>query len=416
MVALDHKMDDDVDQYRQLAENIRQHHVYGRDGKDGIQPTAFRPPLYPLLLAGTSVSGNVSRLQVMILHLLVAVATVLIVIRLAQDLGIGRASWLAGLLVAIDPILLYQSTQLMTETVATLLAVLLLWVLARSDKGRHPNWMFLSGMIAGLAILCRPTFLAFAGLAWLLVAAGRHWKPLAMFTLAGSLVMMPWIVRNARQLGKPVLATTHGGYTLLLGNNPLFYEHLRTAPRGAVWNPDRFDAGWHNNHLSEDPGFDFWSDTTPSPSAGPRRGELEDDQFAYRVAAHSIRADLPGFGWSCLVRLGRFWNPLAHQLVQDESTGSRLLRYATGAWYVGILALAATGIWRRRSNLRSGGWAWGLLLCLAFSLVHTFYWSDIRMRAPVMPFVYLAALSCLVGSQRLGENRGCPGIQLSENR
>jgi len=43
----------------------------------------------------------------------------------------------------------------------------------------------------------------------------------------------------------------------------------------------------------------------------------------------------------------------------------------------------------------SDPWIWGLLLCLAFSLAHVFFWSQIRMRAPLMPFVYLAALSCL---------------------
>ena len=411
MLALNQKLDADVDQYRQLAENLRQHHVYGRQGQGEIHPTAFRPPLYPLLLAGTSPDGTVGRWQVMILHLLMAIASAWIMILLARASGLGQASWLAGLLVTVDPILFYQSTQLMTETLATLLALLLLLALLRSGEGREPRWMLVAGMIAGLAILCRPTFLAFAGLAWLLLAVRRRWKPMMLFSAAAAVVLVPWIVRNSLVLGKPVLTTTHGGYTLLLGNNPHFYKHLRTAPWGSTWNPDRFDADWRRNHVSEDPGFDFWANN-PAPAGGTHpRGEVEDDQFAYQVAFHSIRAEPASFAWSCLVRLGRLWSPFPHQVNPNESLPALLLRLGTVAWYLVILVAAIAGCWRRRSAWKTDPWIWGLLLCLSFSLVHTFYWSNIRMRAPLMPFVYLAALGCLASRGSRPEPRTEPAVE-----
>jgi hypothetical protein len=34
---------------------------------------------------------------------------------------------------------------------------------------------------------------------------------------------------------------------------------------------------------------------------------------------------------------------------------------------------------------------WGILLALVFTAVHTFYWTNIRMRAPLMPAVAIAA-------------------------
>ncbi len=395
MLSLQHKLDLDVDQYRQLAETLRQDHVYGRQGAEKVHPTAFRPPLYPLMLAGTSPDGTVGNWQVIIVHLLMSIASAWIMILLARACGAGRACWLAGLLVTIDPVLLYQSTQLMTETLATLLALLLLLAMVKSDGGSSGRWMLLAGAIAGLAILCRPTFLAFAGLAWLVIAARRHWKPLVAFSLASGAVLMPWVIRNAIVLEKPVITTTHGGYTLLLGNNPLFYEHLRSAPYGSTWNPNEFDNGWRKNHLSDDPGFDFWS-AKPAPSKpSPPRGEVDDDRFAYQVAFHSMRAEPAAFAWSCLVRLGRLWSPLPHQVDPEESMSARLVRYASGAWYLVILGMATVGCWRKKSAWLSDPWIWGLLLCLAFSVVHLFYWSNIRMRAPLMPFVYLAALNCL---------------------
>ena len=36
---------------------------------------------------------------------------------------------------------------------------------------------------------------------------------------------------------------------------------------------------------------------------------------------------------------------------------------------------------------------WGLLLCFTFTAVHALYWSNMRMRAPLMPFICLMAAS-----------------------
>ena len=163
--------------------------------------------------------------------------------------------------------------------------------------------------------------------------------------------------------------------------------------------------------MSEDPGFDFWSDA-PAPAGNVhRRREVEDDQFAYRVAFHSIRREPASFAWSCLVRLGRLWSPFPHQVNPNESLLALLLRLGTAAWYLVILVAAIVGCWRRRSAWKTDPWIWGLLLCPSFSLVHTFYWSNIRMRAPLMPFVYLAALGCLASRGSRPEPRTEPAVE-----
>ena len=60
----------------------------------------------------------------------------------------------------------------------------------------------------------------------------------AIGLLAAVCGLAPWAIRNQIVVGRPIVSTTHGGYTLLLGNNPSFYDHLRTAPRGTVWSAD----------------------------------------------------------------------------------------------------------------------------------------------------------------------------------
>ena len=46
-------------------------------------------------------------------------------------------------------------------------------------------------------------------------------------------------------------------------------------------------------------------------------------------------------------------------------------------------------------------WIWGVLLCVAFTAVHTFYWTNLRMRAPLMPFVALVAAAAVDKSPKL---------------
>src|SRR4029434_3969618 len=91
------------------------------------------------------------------------------------------------------------------------------------------------------------------------------------------------------------------------------------------------------------------------------------------------------------------------KLTADESTGRRLLRYATAAWYCGVYGLAAVGIWRLRWKLVRAPWVWGVLLCLTFTAVHTLYLCNLRMRAPLMRFVALVAGAALTPTRSVSE-------------
>jgi len=131
----------------------------GEGQGEGV-PTAYRPPLYPLLLAGCVPLGEHGRVAIGLLHVVLGVATVGLVWVLARWWGLGElGAALAALLIAGDPILLAQSAQVMTETLATFLAtaglVLLAWASRRPTKYRA----MLAGATLALGVLCRPTLL-----------------------------------------------------------------------------------------------------------------------------------------------------------------------------------------------------------------------------------------------------------------
>ena len=97
------------------------------------------------------------------------------------------------------------------------------------------------------------------------------------------------------------------------------------------------------------------------------------------------------FVYACFYRIVQLWNPLPHQVSEDESLLHRVLRYAVAVWYVAVFAAAVCGIRVLGFGVVRTPWLWGVLLCLVFTGAHTFYWSNLRMRAPLMPFVCLLA-------------------------
>ncbi len=382
----------DPDAYRLIAENLSEHGVYSRSQADApIIPTAYRPPLYPTLLAALAWQGRVTPWSVATLHVVLGTLSVLLVWILAQKWRLGRWSYLTAIMVACDPILLNQSTEVMTETLATFLAVAGLLALTRFDHFPSGKSALLAGIVLGLATLCRPTFLVWTVLvAVRTVAHGERRLGVkhASLILVGFLVVLaPWVIRNQRAMGRPVLATTHGGYTLLLGNNPHFYDHLRRGRWTRVWDarellPMLEQSAKRNTSGSLDEQQD-------AGQGGVEHREIVADRRLYELGKEAIREDPSMFAYASLVRFWRFWSPLPNRLSDNESPARTLARWTIAFWYTGVFMIALAGLFRLGRRAAAPPWVWGFLCVLAMTAVHTVFWSNMRMRAPAMPMVYL---------------------------
>jgi 4-amino-4-deoxy-L-arabinose transferase-like glycosyltransferase len=393
-------LDNDPDGYRYLAENLLHRGIFGY----GQVSSAYRPPLYPLLLTPCVALGPLAVVAMAVLHVALGVATVWLVYRLGRRWGLGGYALAAAALVACDPILLMQSTQVMTETPATFLAAVSLLLLTSASE-RPSTWRaMLAGGCLALTALCRATFLPFmilAALALPMFAQGsrERLRVFGSFAAAAALVLSPWAMRNQIHFGRPIVATTHGGYTLLLGNNPSFYQYLRTGAWGTVWDADEFNRTWRAQATR----------TRPAD-------EIRNDRLAYAQAWQTIRQEPGTFVYSCAVRAGRLWAPLPHRVDPSEAPAKQCLRYLVGLWYLVELALAVIGLVALSRGARQGEtwratWLWGILLAACFTAIHALYWSNVRMRAPLMPVVALAASAgaASIGARLLGRK------SLSEN-
>ncbi len=392
---------EDPDSYAQLATNWAESGVYGFSASgtaedNSVHPTAFRPPLYPWLLSWLVVDGQLSLVGTAWLHGVMGLSSVWLTLSIGRRLQL-RFAPLAALAVAVDPLLMRASQLVMTETVATLLVLLAwrLWLSAVSaaieagpgcSTARFPlrSWSAagLLGLLCGLSILARPTAAPWAALCVLsLVATGAScWKrrsATSIIAVLGVLVCVaPWTLRNWSQLGKPIWATSHGGYTLYLANNPTLYQHIVNNGPSRDWNTDRFDADWL---------------ARPRPVGTATERELADDRWAYAEAWQTITEQPLLFAVSCIVRVGWLWAPW------PNASPYSLATWTIGVWYSVwfVAALHSVGCLRRNwlSKLRWAQWLPAVWLLVTLTGIHAVYWSNMRMRGPAMPIVYLLAVS-----------------------
>ncbi len=378
-------LSDDRDVYLALSTGVAEGRGYSVH--DSEVPTAFRPPLYPLLLAVTGTSG--SPFGRALLHLVLGVSTVWLTFVLGRRLGLSeRLALCAAALVACDPLLLRYTTFPMTETLATFLSTALLVCVATPTGTRQ---QLATGVVFGLNVLCRPTMWVFAGLMglWWIVSTWRSGREtvteshrvsrtVPWITIAAALVVvLPWVVRNAIVMGRPILMTTHGGYTLLLGNNPNFYREVVDQPWGTVWDGSKGE------------GQEVWaaSINLRLDEAGVT-SEVARDRWMGRLAREHIREQPGMFVRACLLRFRRFWS-----LAPQGGTGSTIppsVRQPIAVFYGGVFLLAAIGLLRVIFS-KPDRWVPLILLIVTFVSVHLVYWSNARMRSPVVPVISLLA-------------------------
>jgi hypothetical protein len=358
---------DDPDNYLPMARSL----ASGEGFALRERPTAYRPPLYPLILAPLA-AGRDEWIPwgIALLHLGLGAGTVGLTAVAAQRFGLSRTrAMAAALIVACDPVLIVQCRSVMTETPAAFLVAAILAGLASGGL----RGAVLGGLGFGLAGLCRPSLLAGAGLtvlASLLATPGDLRQRLRRNTglvLTVGLVLLPWMIRNLALFGEPVWTTTHGGYTLALANNPVYYRDVLDGEPGQVWTG-------HDQWL--------WWDSVNRETHG--MSEPQADRYLKAQVWRLVRERPGDFGRAMLARLGHFWSVAPAASVYPAG-----VRWATFAWTLPLWIALGLGLSRRSL------WHWpriaAPMIVIGLTLVHAFFWTDLRMRAPIVPSIALIA-------------------------
>jgi 4-amino-4-deoxy-L-arabinose transferase-like glycosyltransferase len=167
--------------------------------------TAFRPPLYPVFLAGVYVLTGPDVFAARIANAFVGTGIVALIGVLAFQLWGRRESLVAMALGAVYVPLILVGQSVMSEPLAVLF---MLGALAAALR----RWALVAGVLMGLAILGRANALVL--LLPLAVAVWRGPKPAAVLVLAAVLTVVPWTIRNAVVLDHFVPVSTQLGSAL----------------------------------------------------------------------------------------------------------------------------------------------------------------------------------------------------------
>lgn len=361
----------DEEFYDEIARNLLAGQGYVIHAGDA--PSLYRPPGYPLLLAGVFAVSGGAYAPVYVLQTLFDLLTLAAVYTLGRGMFGERTARLAVALCALYPFFSYYSVRLLTESGFTLLlaAGLLAWWSA-TRSGRLASAVA-AGIALGAATLFRFSLFPFllpAALAPFVRGPGARPSPVATgrriacslaMPAAALAVLLPWTARNYAVTGRAVLLGTGSAYNLWLGN------HVETGGRD-------------NDELTG-PALRRLQEDIAGVTAG--RGDaftLENERRFAAAAREELFAHPGATAGLVLRKAGRFWFSVFQP-------GNRWLERVLVPLQAGLLALAAAGAWLAWRRGRPAGLA--ALAVLYFNGVHALSVATYRYCLPVMPVVLL---------------------------
>jgi 4-amino-4-deoxy-L-arabinose transferase-like glycosyltransferase len=336
-------------------------------------PTAWMPPVYPLLVSGVfrlfGVYTKTSALALLSLNSLFSALTCLPVFALAR-IGFGeRAAKWAGWGWAFFPYAIHFSSGFIWPTTLTtfLLPVLILWIL-RLESAGGPRAGLCFGLAGGVAALNDPiVFSVLPALAvwlyWRRRQKGYPWKvPATAMAVGFVLIVAPWFVRNYR--------TFH----IFVPFRPIFGLELHIGNHG--------DA----SHFA--PGADHPSNDKEELLAYSTMGERAYMEMKKAQAVEFITSHPAWFAGVTVRRIFYMWTSFWSLDAEFQAQEPFDLANVFLTTVVDLIAFA--GLWRafRSGSLVAVPFALALLL---FPLVYyVTHWED-YYRRPIDPVIVVLA-------------------------
>jgi len=369
----------DSAQYLALARSIVRH---GAFSFDGVTLTAYRPPLYPALIALLWHGHRPPLLTVYLVQAVLGAMTAVFVYLIARRAFGRKVALTAALLVAFGPMSGRYVATVMTETLFTFLLVggVLAW-----GRGR---WIS-AGVALGLATLTRAVLYPFV-LLLVAAAAWPRWRRLPMVSCGGRaalvalLVVAPWVVRNYRLVGRPTVAEAGWTDNLVFGT-----IRLRVGERAwpQLLAPHRVEASTAGGHTAA------W----PTTAVGVLRYVVHHpgDWLLARLSQYPrLFIDTGGYmlRGSSNLSFAAAW--------RTGRIGPLLVQVGMAAGNVVFFVLAAWGLIRERRRLPAALPIWAFPAFLIVAQLPMY--ADARYGLPMTPLLAVFAASVLAAPRTPG--------------
>ena len=339
-------------------------------------PSWVAPPLFPLWIAGLYWALGQKVLVIFLANIILSAATGWLIYLLARRRFNPRTALIFLALWAVYPYSIYYCGSTFRETFFTFLTALMLSILDRWFERGGLRWACWGGVCGALIALTNPSGLLFVGAApfgcWLVRRSSSVWRAAACFYLLVVLLYAPWVVRNQRAFGRPLLTNIHGVMNLYHGLR-IPNDGLGTEVEGEFRRTDPVEV---------------------RASTLVLQGRFVEAESLYKAGSRRLILQNPAaYVWQCLTRVVKFWRPFPYRRNYSYS-------YAKVFWTSllsdGILIpLGFVGLWlcRRRWKELLPVYLLTLFVPLAYYLTYVV----IRFRMPVMLAVILAAASVIEG-------------------
>lgn len=365
----------DAGVYDGLAQSIVTLHCYCFPGH---MVTAFRPPLWPVIIAGVYAIFGVDVQAAQMACAVLGAGTCVLVYLFARDLFGRRVALVAGLLAAVYAGMFIWDGWLFSESLFIFLQMAFLLAVVRLQRTRQRRWAVLGGVALGLSALARPNgalLLALLALWAGIMLVGRFvpWRVLvprvALLAVVALAVVLPWTIRDAAVTGSILPVSTIG--TTLAGAYNDMTDQPTSGLYGIWWLPPNENADFHPHTSADEVTLEqtalAWINAHP-------------DQTRTLLLVHAEHMWVPYL---------YTWNDLPFE-EYPQRPASQVVMGLLPWMSIPVFALAALGFaltWRKRRRELVVVY---LLVALTVMENVAFYGSP-RFRAPIEPFLVLLA-------------------------
>jgi 4-amino-4-deoxy-L-arabinose transferase-like glycosyltransferase len=183
---------------------------------NGVDPTAFRAPGYPLFLVVVLFLTGKSFVLARIVNILMGAVTVVLVFLLGERMFDRTTALIASLVLSIYPVFVGISGELISDTLFVFLVCAFLLMIALAGDDARSRWAMLgAGLFLGWALVTRTELVAF--FPFLIVWSYFHFRrtgtvgrALIFLLLPAMCFALPWVYRNYTLYNKFTMTTGVG--------------------------------------------------------------------------------------------------------------------------------------------------------------------------------------------------------------
>ncbi|MDI6752153.1 MAG: glycosyltransferase family 39 protein [bacterium] len=341
-------------------------------------PTAGRPPLYPLFLAGVYSLFGQSHLAVKLVQAILGAISCIIVYLIAKESFNHKVGLWSGIAMTLYPPLISTAGFVLSEELTIILLAISTLFLIRAIKREAVSYYILTGIFLGLTTLCRSITLLFPIFLYLTLlfssSKRRGFVLISMLLVSMILTVAPWTIRNYIKFNAFIPCQTDRGVNIWVGT------HLPLDGPGGM----PYGVG------SAQDEYKYSRDGEAFLKVSRGLSPIEADKAYYREGIKNILNNPSGYLLLCVEKFKRywFWIPGGVEVLKPYPK----IKLGIYIVYYFVLLLAVFGVW---TGLKKD---WRdklpiLAIILYFTITHTLIFAVPRFHIPVMPYDLIFAVA-----------------------